>query len=256
MTFVIAEAGVNHDGHMVKAYKLINEAKKAGADAVKFQLFNSHYLWGDDRITQYELSQTQIKQLKDYCDEVGIEFMCTPFDVEAVKFLTPLVKRHKIGSGCRKADILVAVSETGLPVIMSMGMSDREEMWRCGSTFSRTDLTILHCVSSYPCSPENVNFNIMKSIPWKRPCKYGFSDHTTGILASPVAVGMGAVVIEKHLTLDRGSEGPDHTSSIEPPQFKQMVENIREVEVMLGSGEKKILPCEKELRELWYAGKG
>tara|TARA_R100001086_G_C11812611_1_gene251953 strand:- start:77 stop:841 length:765 start_codon:yes stop_codon:yes gene_type:complete len=254
MTFVIAEAGVNHDGHMVKAYKLINEAKKAGADAVKFQLFNSHYLWGDDRITQYELSQTQIKQLKDYCDEVGIEFMCTPFDVEAVKFLTPLVKRHKIGSGCRCSPVMRDIIKTGLPVIVSTGMMNltrKKRKWKWTQ-----NATLLHCTSSYPCKPEDVNLNAMFELKWIFNRPVGLSDHTQGILASPVAVGMGAVVIEKHLTLDRGSEGPDHTSSIEPPQFKQMVENIREVEVMLGSGEKKILPCEKELRELWYAGKG
>jgi N,N'-diacetyllegionaminate synthase len=259
MTFIIAEAGVNHSGDILQAYRLIDAAKDSGADAVKFQLFNSRKLWGDDRITQYELSYEQLGHLKDKADSVDIEFMCTPFDVEGVEFLTPLVKRHKIASGCRKPDILEAADGTNLPLIVSTGMGDFDDIkeWLWGLRFVLTitgTVTLLHCTSSYPCQSQDVNLKAMREMGDYFGCPYGFSDHTQGILASPMAVAMGATVIEKHLTLNKLASGPDHSSSIEPREFKQMVSNIREVELMLGSSEKKILQCEQELREKWYAG--
>jgi len=182
-----------------------------------------------------------------------VEFTCTPFDVEAVEFLTPLVKRHKIASGCRKPDILEAVFLSEIPVIMSTGMADYEDIDFALSYLDR-DVTLLHCTSSYPCKPIDVNLNAMTDMGDTFDLPVGYSDHTDSILASVCAVAMGATVIEKHLTLNRNSIGPDHKSSIEPHEFKLMVQSIREVEVMLGSPNKRILPCEENLRGLWYAG--
>ena len=256
MTFIIAEAGVNHNGSYIRACELLEAAKECGADAVKFQLFNSQELWGDDRIKHLELSERAIRHIHAGCKRVGIEFMCTPFSVEAVEFLTPLVKRHKIASGCRKPEILEAVAKSGLPVIVSMGMADKSDLMalihKCSGV---KPFVFLHCTSSYPCELEHVNLSVIKkwlTVYAPEYVQIGFSDHTQGIIASIAAVAMGATVIEKHLTLDKTAEGPDHKSSIEPNEFKTMVEAIREVEVMLGDGVKRVLPCEEKLRELWY----
>ena len=251
MTFIIAEAGINHDGKWERGLDLIDAAKEAGADAVKFQMFNSQELWGDDRIEHLEFSQDQMIGMKAHCVEVGLEFMCTPFSVEAVKFLTPLVKRHKIASGCRNLSILNAVAATKLPVIMSCGMAETDEIEKAAAFFE-DDTTLMQCTSSYPCHPNDVNLLAFESLVNWNNYDLGFSDHTQGITASIAAVAMGATVIEKHLTLDKTADGPDHSSSIEPQEFKAMVEGIREVEIMLGDGEKKVLECEKELRRQWY----
>ena len=253
MTFIIAEAGVNHDGKWERGLDLIDAAKEAGADACKFQMFDSQKLWGDDRVEHLEFSQDDMFAMKAHCDEVDIEFMATPFSVEAVEFLTPLVKRHKIASGCRKPEILAAVAYSGLPIIISFGMADYIELNDLLFVLPDIDITVLQCTSSYPCALGDVNLQGMLSlVEYHVDLKYGFSDHTQGIIASIAAVAMGAVVIEKHLTLDKTADGPDHSSSIEPQEFKAMVDAIREVEIMLGDGEKKVLECEKELRRQWY----
>jgi len=250
MTFIIAEASVNHDGKWERGLDLIDAAKEAGANACKFQLFNSQKLWGDDRIEHLEFSHDALLAMKAHCDEIEIEFMCTPFSVEAVEFLTPLVKRHKIASGCRRTEILEAVRDTDLPIIMSMGMAERED-FEAALTWTGV-ATLLQCTSSYPCALEDVNLSAMAAMGEYYDCPYGLSDHTQGIIASIVAVGLGATVIEKHLTMDKTQDGPDHSTSIEPLEFKAMVEGIREVEIMLGDGVKRVLECEKELRGLWY----
>ena len=254
MTFIIAEASVNHNGKWEQGLDLIDAAKEAGANAVKFQLFNSQKLWGDDRIEHLEFSQDDMFAMKAHCDEVDIEFMATPFSVEAVEFLTPLVKRHKIASGCRKPEILEAVAKSGLPVIMSTGMCDFEEIYNIWLDHFDEDTVLMQCTSSYPCALEDVNLRSISFFKEKygNDCNVGFSDHTQGIIASIAAVAMGATVIEKHLTMDKTAKGPDHASSIEPVEFQTMVEAIREVELMLGDGVKRVLPCEEKLRELWY----
>ena len=254
MTFVIAEIGVNHNGSLEQAIRLVHESKKAGADAVKFQYFNSHRLWGDDRISQYELYPHQLAALKGLCDREEIEFMCTPFGAQEVEFLTPLVKRHKVGSGCRNHKILYAIRDAGLPVIASMGMASWDDVERLRKHLSGCDITYLQCTSSYPCQPKDVHLNAMVKLLVMTQAKVGFSDHTEGILAAPMAVAMGASVIEKHITLNRNSIGPDHKASIEPHDFKLMVDNIREVETMLGKPDMKILSCEKQLWGAWYDG--
>lgn len=247
MTFIIAEIGVNHDGSWTKGLDLIDAAKRSGTDACKFQLFNSQKLWGDDRTKHLEFSHDALLAMKAHCDEINIEFMCTPFDVEAVEFLTPLVKRMKIGSGCRKQDILEAVKKTGLPILLSTGMADMAKIYAVIKAYDLEDVLLMLCTSSYPCKPKDVNLKVLEH-EWF----YGFSDHTQGITASIAAVALGATVIEKHLTLDKTADGPDHKSSIEPNEFKTMVEAIREVEIMLGDGIKRVLPCEEKLRSEWY----
>lgn len=249
--FLIAEAGVNHNGDFMQAMKLADAAKWAGADAVKYQLFDSKKLWGDDRIKELELSREQIKDLSVYCKVIGIEFMCTPFDVEAVDYLASLkVQRLKIASGClMNHDILYAAYQTGLPVILSTGMSTMDEIEEALGTLA-ANVTLLHCTSSYPCRLEDVHLNAMDSLRvFGRPV--GLSDHTSGITVAIAATAKGATVIEKHLTLDRKQPGPDHQSSVTPTELKALHIAMIEVTTALGETEKKVRACEEPLRKAW-----
>lgn len=253
MTFIIAEIGVNHQGDYLKADMLCRMAQDAGADAAKFQLFNSRKLWGDDRLEDLQLTRKDMTYLVRVCESIGIEFMCTPFDVESVEFLVPFVRRMKVASGCRKPDIISAVYKTGLPVIVSTGMSDLNDLqWIVDSKPDGVDLTLLQCTSCYPCALEDVNLRAMIAIKNRYFLDVGYSDHTLSLIAPALAVSMGATIIEKHLTFNRKAEGPDHQASLEPEEFRQMVVNVREAEKLLGNGEKKVLPCEEELRRQWY----
>jgi N,N'-diacetyllegionaminate synthase len=247
MTFIIAECGVCHNGRWETGLDLIDAAHQAGADCVKFQHFNSQRLWGDDRIKHLELSNDAMIAMKAHCDEAGIEFLCTPFGVEEVEVLNPLVKRWKIASGClQKRQLLEAVAKTGKQVILSTGMSSHQEVLDAWAIFE--DAITLHCTSAYPCPVSEVNLRAMDVLP--KP--HGYSDHTPGITIALAAVSRGAVVLEKHLTLDRNQEGPDHKSSIEPKEFRIMVDAIRIIEKALGDGVKKIQPSERALRKAWY----
>lgn len=247
--FVIAEAGVNHNGSMDTAFELIEAARDAGADAVKFQHFNSHRLWGDARIEHLQLTDGQMETLAARCGKVGIEFMCTPFGVHEVGVLLPLIKRWKVASGCLdKWALLDAVAATGLPVILSTGMSSDQRVGAAIKRLNWTNTAALHCVSAYPCPIEQVNLRAMdKYLP-----RGGLSDHTQGITVAIAAVGRGAQIIEKHLTLDRNAEGPDHKASIEPDTFRVMVNAIRDVEKALGDGVKRIQPSETATARAWY----
>ena len=250
MTFIIAEAGVNHNGDFDTAIRLVDAAKATGADAVKFQFFNSRKLWGDDRITHLELSGDQLEDLHTHANATGIQFMCTPFGVEEAKFLKPLVKRMKISSGCIwRYDILDTVSD--MPVILSTGMSNYEDIYKALRHLG--EVTLLHCTSAYPCRLQDVNLKAMQAMEVEFMRPVGYSDHTSGIVVAIAAAALGAKVIEKHLTLDRNSQGPDHKASINPLEFKAMVVAIREVNEALGNGIKRVLPSEKALREVWRA---
>lgn len=257
-TFLIAEAGVNHGGSLDVAYQLADAAKYAGADAVKFQLFNSKKLWGDDRIKHLELRFDGMEKLYRHCNGIGIEFMCTPFGVEELTFLTPMLQRIKIASGCiTRKPLLEAAKATGLPVILSSGMSNIDEIEEAvedvqSDKLMASDITILHCTSSYPCRLEDVNLSaVVSMIDRLYPYHVGYSDHTNGITVAIAAVALGATVIEKHLTLDRNAEGPDHKSSITPKELKALRIGLIEVEAALGDGIKRVLPCEVELRKAW-----
>ena len=250
-TFLIAEAGVNHGGNFEEALKLADAAKWAGADAVKYQLFSSVRLWGDDRIKHLELSRPQMKDILAYCKAIGIEFMCTPFDVGSLEYLASLkVERLKIASGClTDTELLYAAHQTGLPVILSTGMSTMDEIEKALDTLA-INVTLLHCTSAYPCRLEDVHLNAMDALRvFKRPV--GLSDHTTTISVSIAAVARGAMVIEKHLTLDRDQSGPDHRASILPRELKALKLALIEVEAALGDSEKKVQPCEEVLRKAW-----
>lgn len=249
-TFVIAEIGVNHGGSLQMAKHLIDAAKASGADAAKFQFFSSQKLWGDDRIKHLELRFADMERLHEHCQRIGIEFMSTPFGVEELILLKPLLKRIKIASGCigRQA-LLEAAANTGLPVILSTGMSTPDDISRA-LRWLLDEITLLHCTSSYPCRLEDVNLKAMDglaSFGWP----VGYSDHTNGITVAIAAVALGAVMIEKHLTLDRNMEGPDHKSSITPREFMAMRMAIGEVEAALGDGVKRVMDSEKSLRSLW-----
>ncbi len=250
MTFVIAEAGVNHNGDLGQAILLCNAAKECGADAVKFQHF--HDLRPE--IAHLEMSDAEMANIAWHCKAVGIEFMCTPFGLPEVAFLAPLVRRWKVASGClADLPLLRAVAATGLPVVLSTGMNGlagvHDALMGLGW---RDDRTLLHCTSAYPCPIADVNLSAMDTLRRQFKLPVGYSDHTHGITIAIAAVARGATVLEKHLTLDRNAEGPDHKSSIEPAEFRVMVSAIRTVETALGDGVKRRQPSEAATRRIWY----
>ena len=253
MTFIIAEAGVNHNGDVGQALLLANAAKAAGANAVKFQHFNSMRLWGDDRIAHLQLTDAEMGVIATHCRAIGIEFMCTPFGVPEVEALRPLVRRWKVASGClTRWDLLAAIRATGLPVILSTGMADMNRIERAEAAVSPT--AILHCTSAYPCPVADVHLAAMDALRarWGNAAAVGYSDHTPGIVIALAAVARGAEVLEKHLTLDRWQEGPDHKASIEPKEFRIMVDAIRTIEQAIGKPEKRPQASEAQVMEAWY----
>lgn len=244
---IVAEAGVNHNGQFRKAMQLVDAAIDSGADAVKFQYFRSQRLWGDDRLEHLELAHGEFIAIAARCN--CIEFMCTPFGSEDLAVVRDLgVKRIKIPSGLMTDyPYLETVAKTGLPVILSTGMSTLEEVSKARSYFTKP--TLLHCVSAYPCPYGEANLLAMLQL--KRFGEVGYSDHTDDIYMPIAATALGASVIEKHLTLDCTSVGPDHSSSIEPDEFKEMVRGIKQVREGLGDGVKRVMPSEEYLRKVW-----
>jgi len=268
MTFIIAEAGVNHNGSPELARKLVLAAKEAGADAVKFQTFKTENLvtrqaekaayqkvTSDATESQFEmLKRLEMPdalhyELRDYCNELGIEFMSTPFDEDRADFLKELgVQRFKIPSGeITNFPFLRHVAAKELPMIISTGMSYLEEVAAAIDVIRKAGnppLTVLHCVSNYPAPPETVNLRAMITMREELGVPTGFSDHTMGIEVSVAAVALGATVIEKHFTMDRTLPGPDHAASLEPQEFAAMVRAIRNVELALGDGVKQPVASE------------
>lgn len=259
--FVIAEAGVNHNGSMRQAEHLILAAKRAGADAVKFQLFNADSL-GRPELRPLQFDIEKMADLKAYADRTGIEFLCTPFDELAVKQIFVIgVRRLKISSGClRNTQLLKAAALTKLPIILSTGMSTLPDVQQAlgdlgheWTEYAERQVTLLHCTSAYPCPIGDVNLKAIESMRFQfgYRCNIGYSDHTQGITVPIAAAALGATVIEKHLTLDRNMDGPDHISSIEPHDFRVMVTAIRTVEEAMGDGRKVPQPSEHETRRIW-----
>ena len=251
-TFIIAEAGANHNRQWSNATKLIDAAVEAGADAVKFQTYSSETLYASNApdfagykninqlIKDIELPREWQKDLKAYCDEKGIEFMSTPFDEKAVEELLDLgVKRMKI-AGFESTDprFVNMVAETKLPIIMSAGIGFWNSYW--GSMIKifeehKNHLTLLHCNNAYPTPMEDVYLDSMRSLAGLKCVNaFGFSDHTMSTLTPALAVAQGAKVIEKHFTLDRTRKGPDHPFALEPGELKKMVTLIREAEKVQG----------------------
>ena len=267
--YIIAEAGVNHNGDINLAYQLVDAAKAAGVDCIKFQTFKSENLvshtaqkaeyqkaaTGDssqqDMLKQLELSFGEFVSLKEYCDRKGICFLSTPFDFESIEFLNSIeMPFWKIPSGeVTNYPYLVALAKTGKPVVMSTGMCEMQEIEDAIAVLREngaSDIKLLHCNTEYPTPYEDVNLKAMKTLRDAFGVEVGYSDHTKGIEVPIAAVAMGASVIEKHFTLDRNMEGPDHKASLEPQELKEMVDSIRHIEAALGSGDKRPSPSEKK----------
>ena len=251
-TFVIAEAGANHNRDFNQALELINVAKKSGASAVKFQTYSSETLYSKNTpdfaghsnipklIKDIELPREWQKDLKQYCDEMDIEFMSTPFDEQAVDELVSLgVKRLKI-AGFESTDwrFVDMVASTGLPLIISIGIGfDLREIGHILNIVEKynNDLTLLHCNNAYPTPIEDINVNSIYTLKgFKYVNSVGLSDHTTSTLTPALAVAAGATTIEKHFTLDNNLPGPDHPFALEPNQLKDMVDNIILAETIMG----------------------
>ena len=259
--FVIAEAGVNHNGELDLALRLCDAARDTGADAVKFQTFRAEDLVVPGAPTaQYQARQTgqqdqfamlqrlelttaQHEAIKRHCDAIGIEFFSTPFSVEAVDLLVQLgVRRIKLSSGELTHRALVErAAAARLPLLVSTGMATMEEIrealaWIAAARGGLDGVTVLHCTSAYPAPDGALNLRAMVSMAADLGVPVGYSDHSLGIEAALAAVALGATVIEKHVTLDRALPGPDHSASLEPAEFRAMVEGVRRVTAMLGDG--------------------
>ncbi len=302
-TFIIAEAGVNHNGDLSRAVEMVKAAAEAGADAVKFQSFkaekiatalapkadyqtlNTGTAGGQiEMLKALELSDDDHHHLFAACRDIGIEFMSTPFDIDNVRFLanTLGIQRLKVASGeITNAPLLLEMARTGLPVILSTGMSTLEDVEaalsvlafgytavgdppspgefkksfrsEAGQAALRHNVTVLHCTSEYPAPPETIHLRAMKGLTETFGLPVGLSDHSVGIAVATAAAARGARVIEKHFTLDRSLPGPDHRASLTPTELAEMIAAIRTVEQALGSGEK--LPGESELKTRGVARK-
>ena len=233
---IIAECGINHNGDMSLALKLIDAAVKAGADAVKFQLYEAQLLAppGEKRemLLQCQLSPVQMRTLASYCVQYDIAFLCTPFDKGSADALQHIVPRFKIGSGqANDADFVAYVAAFGKPLIISTGMSDFADIRHTLAAVKfDVPVTLLHCVSLYPTPADKADLRRMLWMMRDFACPIGYSDHTEGIDIALAAVALGAVVIEKHLTLDKAMPGPDHRASITPDEFAALVSGARRIE--------------------------
>ena len=275
--FVIAEAGVNHNGSLELAKKLVDAAKDAGADCVKFQTFVSKNIVSKnavkaeyqkqqtepeesqhDMLKKLELSFDEFVELNEYCKSKSIEFMSTAFDFDSIDFLDSLeMGTWKIPSGdITNLPYLIKIAKLNKPVILSTGMSTMEDIRSAIKALKENgaaELTVLHCTTEYPTPFEDVNLRAMNTIKEEFGVKVGYSDHTKGIEVPIAAVALGAKVIEKHFTLDRTMEGPDHKASLEPNELKAMVDSIRHIELALGNGMKQ--PVESEKKNMAVARK-
>ena len=266
---IVAEAGVNHNGDMAVAHRLIDAAVEAGADAVKFQSFVTEELitaeapkaryqaqttgtarGQHEMLKALELTGAQQAELKAHCDHARILYLCTPYEDTSVEWLDRLqVAAFKVAStDTTNIPFLRCLASKNRPVILSTGMSTLGEVEQAVTTLRMGGLdkkvVILHCTSEYPAPLEEANLRAIATLQRVFGCPVGFSDHTSGICASPWAVAVGACVVEKHFTLDRTLAGPDHRASIEPREFAGLVRAIRDVEAALGDGVKRPMPSE------------
>ena len=279
MVYIIAEAGVNHNGKLDLALKLVDIAKESGSDAIKFQTFKANKLASKEAdkaqyqkettdskesqvemLKKLELSYDEFRQVKEYCIKKEVEFISTPFDLESADFLNELnVNTYKIGSGdLTNYPLLRKVAKTGKKMILSTGMSNMDEVEDSVKYVLKNgckELVVLHCISNYPTKNEDLNLFAIKTMKdklstIKSDIEIGFSDHTQGIDASVYSVCTGATYIEKHFTIDKNMEGPDHRASLSPEELNLFVKKIREVEIILGNGVKKFRKSETENRKI------
>ncbi|MCK5044569.1 N-acetylneuraminate synthase [Candidatus Parcubacteria bacterium] len=271
--FIIAEAGVNHNGDLGLAKKLIIAAKQAGADAIKFQTFKAEDLVSKsakmadyqkknigrkesqlEMLKKLELSNSNFRELKKYCDEKNIIFLSTAHTEDAVDFLNPLIPAYKVGSGdLTNLPFLEKIARKKKPIILSTGMAVLNEIKEALEAIKKTGnskIILLHCTTNYPCPLEEANLRAIQTMEKEFNLPVGYSDHTSGIMVSVTAVATGAVVIEKHFTLDRNLSGPDHKASLEPDDLKKMVKEIRDVEKVLGSAIKKPSKSEEKIKKV------
>ena len=267
---IIAEAGVNHNGSMELAKKMVHAAKEAGADYVKFQTFVPKELVsryaakadyqkettdaGESQLQMLEklaLREKDFVELKQYCKECGIGFISTPFDLKSMEFLESLdMDFWKVPSGeVTNYPYLEKIGKTGRKVVMSTGMCELSEIREAIQVLEENgtmDITLLHCNTEYPTPFEDVNLRAMEQMKQELGKPIGYSDHTIGIEVPIAAAALGAVVIEKHFTLDKSMDGPDHRASLEPDELKQMVMAIRNIEKCLGDGVKRRTDSEEK----------
>lgn len=275
--FIIAEAGVNHNGSIELAKKLVDAAKDAGADCVKFQTYITKNIVSrnalkaeyqkqqtkaeesqHDMLKRLELSFDDFIELNKYCKSKDIEFMSTAFDFDSIDFLKSLeMGTWKIPSGdITNLPYLLKIAKLNAPVIISTGMSTMEDIGSAIQALKNHgsgNLTVLHCTTEYPTPYDEVNLMAMNTIKEKFGVSIGYSDHTKGIEVAIAAVALGATVIEKHFTLSRDMEGPDHKASLEPDELRVMIDSIRHIELALGNGIKK--PTDSERKNMSVARK-
>lgn len=271
--FIIAEAGVNHNGSVDRAIKMVKTAAQTGVDAIKFQTFSAHTLVTRkaekadyqkrtscqkesqfEMLKKLELSHSAHLDLIQACKTYNIEFLSSPFDLTDIDLLVQLgLTRWKIPSGeITNLPYLKKIASFGQEVILSTGMSDLDEIEAALSVFRKSgicldQIIVLHCNTEYPTPMQDVNLRAMWTIKEAFPgIKIGYSDHTNGIEIPIAAVAMGATMIEKHFTLDKNLPGPDHKASLSPEELQQMVRAIRNIEIALGNGIKKPSPSEKK----------
>lgn len=260
---IIAEAGVNHNGSVKLAKQMIEEAARAGADYIKFQTFKpeklvSKYAQKADyqkkttgnnesqlqMLEKLALSYDDFVELKRYCEQSGIGFLSTPFDEDSIRFLDSLdMDFWKIPSGeITNYPYLVQIAQTGRGIVLSTGMCEMDEIADAMKVLEESgagNISLLHCNTEYPTPYEDVNLLAMKQMRTAFKKQVGYSDHTVGIEVPIAAVALGAEIIEKHFTLDKNMEGPDHKASLEPLELSQMICSIRHIEKSLGDGNKK-----------------
>jgi N,N'-diacetyllegionaminate synthase len=272
--FVIAEAGVNHNGDVALARRLIDAAADAGADAVKFQTFSARRLASPDApkaeyqlartdaaesqyemLRRLELSEAAHRELLEYAGSRGILFLSSPFDEACADLLESVgVEAYKVPSGeIINLPYLRHLGRKGKPIILSTGMSTLAEVETAVGAIRETgndSIVILHCVSSYPAPERQINLRAMDTMRRAFGLPVGFSDHTAGTVIPIAAVARGACMVEKHLTLDRSMEGPDHAASLEPAEFTAMVQSLRMTALALGDGVKRLQPSEIDCRDV------
>ena len=270
--FIIAEAGVNHNGSLKIGKKMIDVAAKAGAHAIKFQSFltdeiilkqapkatyHKRTTGSDEDLSWYDLLKSQEmnyvmhKKLIKHCKKRRIIFLSTPYDEKSADLLEKLkVKAFKIAStDNNNIKLLAHIAKKKIPIILSTGMIDMRTLEQSINVIKKNGnkkISILQCTSNYPCSNENLNLSIIREFKKKFQVPVGFSDHTEGNIASIVATSLGASIIEKHFTLDKKLPGPDHIMSMDPLELKEFIFCIKEINKLLGKKEKKVLPCEIE----------
>ncbi len=271
MVFVVAEIGINHGGNLEQAHRMIDAAADAGADAVKFQTFRADRMMLPvrERLAQQEAGSESAyemfrrmelgceahEQLKKHADGRGVVFLSTPFDEESADLLERIgVPAFKVASSdITHTPLLRHIAAKKKPVLLSTGMSFLNEVADALLTLKSAgarDVLLLHCTSCYPAEPEQLNLRAIETLRGHFGLPVGYSDHSLGIIASLMAVAIGAVLLEKHFTLDKQANGPDHKLSMDPAELRSLIQHLREVEASLGSGRKRPVPGERENRRL------